>query len=59
MNSNSWYLLMILSILMAVLLFLNIPGYENAASARQVGVFVGLWAPTFGILGVRSQLNEK
>ena len=38
MNSNSWYLLMILSILMAVLLFLNVPGYENAASARQVGV---------------------
>ena len=34
-------------------------GYENAASARQVGVFVGLWAPTFGILGVRAQLNEK
>ncbi len=59
MNSNSWYLLMILSILMAVLLFLNVIGYENAASARQVGVFVGLWAPTFGILGVRAQLNEK
>ena len=59
MNSNSWYLLMILSILMAVLLFLNVPGYENAASARQVGVFVGLWDPTFGILGVRAQLNEK
>ena len=59
MNSNSWYLLMILSILMAVLLFLNVPGYENAASARQVGVFVVLWAQTFGILGVRAQLNEK
>ena len=44
---------------MAVLLFLNIAGYENSADARQVGVFVGLWAPTFGILGVRSQLNEK
>ena len=59
MNSNTWYLMMIVSILMAVLLFLNIAGYENAADARQVGVFVGLWAPTFGILGVRSQLNEK
>ena len=59
MNSNSWYLLMILSILMAVLLFLNIPGYENAASARQVGVFVGLWAPTFGALGIRAQLLES
>ena len=59
MNSNSWYLLMILSILMAVLLFLNVPGYEDAASARQVGVFVGLLGPTFGILGVRAQLNEK
>ena len=59
MNSNTWYLMMIISILMAVWLFLNIAGYENAADARQVGVFVGLWAPTFGILGVRSQLNEK
>ena len=59
MNSNTWYLMMIVSILMAVMLFLNIAGYENAADARQVGVFVGLWAPTFGILGVRSQLNEK
>ena len=58
MNSNTWYLLMILSILMAVMLFLNIPGYEDAASARQVGVFVVLWAPTFGILGVRAQLKE-
>ena len=58
MNSNTWYLLMILSILMAVMLFLNIPGYEDAASARQVGVFVGLWAPTFGILGVRAQIKE-
>ena len=58
MNSNTWYLLMILSILMAVMLFLNIPGYEDAASARQVGVFVGLWAPTFGVLGVRAQLKE-
>ena len=58
MNSNTWYLLMILSILMAVMLFLNIPGYEDAASARQVGVLVGLWAPTFGILGVRAQLKE-
>ena len=54
MNSNLWYLLMIISILMAVLLFLNLPGYEDAADARQVGVFVGLWAPTFGILGVRA-----
>ena len=43
MNSNTWYLMMIISILMAVLLFLNIAGYENAADARQVGVFVGLW----------------
>ena len=39
--------------------FSYVPGYENAASARQVGVFVGLWAPTFGTLGVRAQLNEK
>ena len=50
---------MIISILMAVLLFLNLPGYPNISDARQGGIFVGLWAPTFGILGVRSQLNEN
>jgi len=59
MNSNLWYLMMIISILMAVLLFLDFPGYANPSDARQAGVFVGLWAPTFGILGVRSQLNEN
>tara|TARA_X000001036_G_scaffold397879_1_gene400401 strand:- start:376 stop:561 length:186 start_codon:yes stop_codon:yes gene_type:complete len=59
MNSNLWYLMMIISILMAVLLFLNLPGYPNISDARQGGIFVGLWAPTFGILGVRSQLNEN
>ena len=44
---------------MAVLLFFFFFWYEDSADARQVGVFVGLWAPTFGILGVRSQLNEN
>ena len=59
MNSNSWYLLMILSILLAVLLFNNAIGHEEPMHARQLGIFVGLWAPTFGVLGVRSQLKEK
>ncbi len=59
MNSNSWYLLMILSIFMAVLLFLDVFGYGESADSRQTGIFVGLWAPTFGILGVRAQLKEK
>ena len=59
MNSNLWYLLMIISILMSVLLFLDLPAYKESADARQAGIFVGLWAPTFGVLGIRSQLNEN
>tara|TARA_Y100000996_G_C22214245_1_gene516721 strand:+ start:120 stop:254 length:135 start_codon:yes stop_codon:yes gene_type:complete len=44
---------------MAVLLFLDVFGYGESADSRQTGIFVGLWAPTFGILGVRAQLKEK
>tara|TARA_Y100001970_G_scaffold27195_1_gene33036 strand:+ start:1552 stop:1704 length:153 start_codon:yes stop_codon:yes gene_type:complete len=50
---------MILSIFMAVLLFLDAFQYGDRIDSRLTGVFVGLWAPTFGILGVRAQLKEK
>ena len=55
MSSNSWYLLMIFSILFAVAAFVfgtAIFGYESDQQAREVGIFIGLWAPTFGSLGM-------
>ena len=61
MSSNSWYLLMIFSILFAVAAFVfgtAIFGYECEEQAREVGIFIGLWAPTFGSLGIRVQFNE-
>ena len=61
MSSNSWYLLMIFSILFAVAAFVfgtAIFGYESDQQAREVGIFIGLWAPTFGSLGIRVQFNE-
>ena len=61
MRSNSWDLLMIFSILFAVAAFVfgtAIFGYESEQQAREVGIFIGLWAPTFGSLGIRVQFNE-
>ena len=61
MSANSWYLLMIYSILFAVAAFVfgtAIFGYESEQQAREVGIFIGLWAPTFGSLGIRVQFNE-
>ena len=60
MNANSWYLSMIISIFIAVLAFVfgtKVFGYETQQQSREVGIFIGLWAPTFGALGIRAQLN--
>jgi hypothetical protein len=61
MRANSWYLAMIVSIFIAVLAFVfgtMVFGYDTNDQARQVGIFIGLWAPTFGALGVRAQIAE-
>ena len=61
MSSNSWYLLMIAAIMIAVLVFVfgeAVFSYESEQQAREVGIFVGLWAPTFGSLGMRALLKE-
>ncbi|MFL3050129.1 MAG: hypothetical protein ACJZ02_00410 [Candidatus Neomarinimicrobiota bacterium] len=61
MRANSWYLAMIVSIFVAVMAFIfgtMLFGYETTHQARQVGIFIGLWAPTFGTMGVRAQLAE-
>ena len=62
MNANSWYLSMIISIFIAVLAFVfgtKVFGYETHQQAREVGIFIGLWAPTFGALGIRAQLGFR
>ena len=62
MNANNWYISMILSIFLAVLACVfgtKVFGYETQQQAREVGIFIGLWAPTFGALGIRAQLNNN
>jgi hypothetical protein len=52
-----WYLLSGLSIMLAlyVLLICDVP-----TDARRYGItiFIGLWAPMFGILGIRAEVME-
>ena len=56
MSSSSLYLIMIGSIFMAVLAFVfgtTLFGYESEQQAREVGIFIGLWAPTLMALSNR------
>jgi len=50
-----WYALAGLSILLSGYLFLF--SAENE-SRHGVGLFIGLWAPMFGILGLRAEMME-
>ena len=62
MSSSSRDLMMIGSIFIAVLAFVFgtiVFGYESEQQAREVGIFVGLWAPTFGMLGIRALFIEQ
>ena len=62
MSSSSWYLVMIGSIFMVVLAFVfgtTLFNYESEQQAREVGIFIGLWAPTFGMLGLRALILEQ
>ena len=62
MSSSNWFLIMIGSIFMAVLAFVfgtTLFGYESEQQAREVGIFIGLWAPTLGMLGLRSLVLEQ
>ena len=62
MSSSNWYLLMIGAIFIAVIAFVFgtiVVGYESEQQAREVGIFIGLWAPTFGMLGARALILEN
>ncbi len=50
-----WYALAGLSIILSGYLFLFSAENENR---HGVGLFIGLWAPMFGILGLRAEMME-
>ena len=59
MSSSSWYLIMIGSIFMAVLAFVfgtTLFGYESEQQSREVGIFIGLWAPT--LMGIANYFRK-
>ena len=62
MTSSNWYLLMIGAIFIAVIAFVFgtiVFNYESEQQAREVGIFIGLWAPTFWMLGTRALIMEQ
>lgn len=52
-----WYLLAGLSIIISLYLFLLAHGGDES-SRHEVALFIGLWAPMFGILGLRAEILE-
>lgn len=59
-NPNRWYLVMVFCILLSFFVFIVGPriGYEME-TAHHIAILIGLWAPTLGILGLRSELMQK
>lgn len=51
------YLLAGLSIIISLYLFLPAHGGDES-SRHEVALFIGLWAPMFGILGLRAEILE-
>ncbi len=52
-----WYALAGLSIVLSLYLFLLAHG-GNEQSRHEIALFIGLWAPMFGILGLRAEILE-
>ncbi len=52
-----WYALAGVSILLALYLFL-FASVGQESDRREIAVFIGLWAPMFGILGLRAEILE-
>lgn len=52
-----WYALAGLSIIFSLYLFL-FASMEDEALRHDVAIFIGLWAPMFGILGLRAEVME-
>jgi hypothetical protein len=58
-NPKRWYLLMLFCLTLSVVLFLVSPRLRVSPAAREVAVMVALWAPAFGIMGLRAELKHK
>jgi hypothetical protein len=59
-NPKRWYLLMLFCLTLSVVLFLvskrlGVP----AEGTREVALMVALWAPAFGIMGLRAELAQR
>ena len=52
-----WYLLSGLSILLALYVIL-LADVQTDARRYGIAVFIGLWAPMFGIMGIRAEVME-
>jgi hypothetical protein len=57
-TSDMAYLAVIMSILLSIVAWFTRRG-DDPQQAERFGIFVGLWAPTFGILGRALQEEER
>ncbi len=59
-NPKRWYLLMLFCLTLSVVLFLLSPRLRVSPGAvREVALMVGVWAPAFGVMGLRAELKHK
>jgi hypothetical protein len=52
-----WYAMAGLAIILSMYLFLMAEGGDVSAR-HETAIFIGLWAPMFGILGLRAEIME-
>jgi hypothetical protein len=58
-NPKRWYLLMLFCLALSIVLFLVADRLiVPPEAAHAVAIMVGLWAPAFGIMGLRAELLE-
>ncbi len=59
-NPKRWYIVMVLCIMFSFFVFIVAPrlGYDTA-TAHDIAIMIGLWAPTLGILGVRAEALSR
>jgi hypothetical protein len=59
-NPKRWYLLMLFCLVLSVVLFLVAERLSPPAQGtHDVAIMIALWAPAFGIMGLRAELVER
>jgi hypothetical protein len=58
-RSNVWYLAMILCFFTSILIYISGTALGWGTTPYAVAQFLGIWAPSFGLLGVRSELISR